>query len=122
MVVGGRRVSLEEVAGPPASTSIVYTGDTSPCETVVEEARGARLLIHDATFDSTLAGEAYERGHSTAADAARVASRAGVHMLLLTHVSARYREGAGLLEREARRIHPRSLLAWDLARLAFRVG
>ena len=122
VTVAGRTVRLEDVAGEPASAALVYTGDTRPCESVVEAARGARVLIHDSTFDSSLEEEAHERGHSTSLDAAQAASRAGVELLVLTHISARYREGAAPLLREARRVHARSLLAWDLARLAFRVG
>ncbi len=122
VTVGGRTVVLDDVAGAPASMSLVYTGDTGPCRSVVEAARGARVLIHDSTFDSSLEDEAHERGHSTSRDAARAAAQAGVELLILAHVSARYRGGALGLLREAREIHPRSLLAWDMARLIFRVG
>ena len=36
--------------------------------------------------------EAKQKGHMTVDDAARVASRAGVQRLVLTHLSPRYRE------------------------------
>jgi ribonuclease Z len=57
--------------------SIVYSGDTEPCEPLVNLARGAGLLIHEATGG-------YD-GHSSPADAARVASDAGVGELALIH-------------------------------------
>ncbi|WP_460123935.1 ribonuclease Z [Stetteria hydrogenophila] len=118
---GGRRVRVEDVSTGPRLLRIVYTGDTAPCPSVVENARGARLLIHDSTFDSSLREEAEERRHSTALDAARVAREAGVEYLLLTHVSPRYRGHATVLEREARRVFGNARLAWDRMRLRFTV-
>ncbi len=114
------RVRLEDVGRPGGSWSLVYTGDTAPCRSVVEASRGAGLLVHDSSFDSSLAREAWERGHSTSLDAARAAAEAGVGVLVLTHISARYRGlEARRLEVEARRVFPRSVLAWDLMRLTF---
>jgi len=116
--VGGRRVLLSDVAEPGGSLSVAYTGDTAPCGSVEEAVRGVDVLLHDSTLDSSLEGEAVSRGHSTAAAAARVAARAGVGLLVLVHVSQRYRgyEARRLL-REARRVFPRTVLAWDMARI-----
>jgi len=69
---------------------IVYTGDTAPYEKVVEVAEKSELLIHEATFTSRDRREAYEEKHSTAADAALIARKAGVKQLVLTHISPRY--------------------------------
>lgn len=69
---------------------IVYTGDTCPIDTVVEAARNADILIHESTFTSEFREEALKQGHSTAADAALIAQKANVNLLVLTHLSARY--------------------------------
>ncbi|MEM1662078.1 MAG: ribonuclease Z [Desulfurococcaceae archaeon] len=69
-----------------------YTGDTLPTDRVVEESRGSNILIHEATFIKPDVAEAYEQKHSTAADAAIIASRAGVKKLILTHISPRYKD------------------------------
>jgi len=105
----------------PAPLRVAYTGDTSPCENVIESVRGVDVLIHEATFDSTMEAEAAKFGHSTSVDAARVAKEAGVRKLILTHVSTRY-EGyeAKALEEEARQVFPDTVLAWDLARFALK--
>ncbi|MCX8182522.1 MAG: ribonuclease Z [Candidatus Methanomethyliaceae archaeon] len=116
---GGRVVEPKEVLGEITSgISIVYTGDTRYCERVVELARGADLLIHEATFGSDLAEKAQEEGHSTAEDAAKVAASSGVKRLILTHISSRYPD-AKVLEDEAKRIFQnievaRDLVAYDL--------
>ncbi len=110
---GGRR--------SPAPLRVAYTGDTSPCENVIASVRGVDVLIHEATFDSTMEAEAAKFGHSTSVGAARVAKEASVRKLILTHVSTRY-EGyeAKALEEEARQVFPDTVLAWDLARFALK--
>ncbi len=112
--VDGRLVRAEEVVGPsrPGRT-VVYTGDTRPARSTVEAAEGADLLIHECTFAGEDAARARQTGHSTAADAARVARDAGVARLVLTHISARYSEHPARLAREARRVFPATVVASD---------
>lgn len=93
--------------------SAVFCTDTKPSEATVELARGADLLIHEATYTEDLALKAHERGHSTAADAARVARQAEVRQLMLTHYSPRYDKVDALLA-EARAIFPETIAAADL--------
>jgi ribonuclease Z len=112
--VEGRTVSAAEVVGPPRpGRKVVYTGDTRPARQVVEMARGADLLIHEATFASDEAARARETGHSTAVEAARIAREAGVLQLVLTHLSPRYADDPRVLEREARKLFPASSIAHD---------
>ncbi len=58
-------------------------------------------------------GRARPDGHSTAAEAAKVAKAANVRKLVLTHISARYRDPSVLLK-EARRIFRNTVVARDL--------
>lgn len=92
---------------------IVLTGDTRPCAATIEAARDADLLIHEATFADEEAARALETGHSTAREAAEVALAAGARKLVLTHISARYSANAKELEREARQVFPRAIIAKD---------
>ncbi|HLU24813.1 MAG TPA: ribonuclease Z [Longimicrobiales bacterium] len=112
--IDGRVITPDEVVGPPRpGRRIVYTGDTRPCRETVEIARGADLLIHDATFGEDESHRARATGHSTAREAGLVARKAGAVRLVLTHVSARYAEDPRALEREARRVFPRAIVAYD---------
>jgi ribonuclease Z len=67
---------------------VVYSGDTRPCQPLVEAARGADLLIHEVNSLESRADLTHRVGHSTAADAGRAAARAGVRALALFHVPA----------------------------------
>jgi ribonuclease Z len=82
----------------------------------VELARDADLLIYEGTFDAGMPEEAARKGHSTVADAARVAQAAGARQLVITHLSPRYQDVSGLLA-QARAIFPNTRIARDLWRV-----
>jgi len=110
----GRNVAPADLVGAPRrGRTLVYSGDTRPSLAVVEAARGADLLIHEATFGSDELERAKETGHSTASEAARVAVEAGVRRLVLTHISPRYTRDAPELLAEARAIFPETVVARD---------
>jgi ribonuclease Z len=99
----GRTIEPSLLVGPPRpGRRVVITGDTRPCTATRDAARGADLLVHEATFGDEEAGRAVDTGHSTAREAGAVARDAGVHALLLTHFSARYSRDATELGKEAR--------------------
>ena len=94
---------------------VVILGDTTPCAASVSLAADADALVHEATFSRAHAELAGARRHSTAADAARTAEKAGAGTLILTHVSPRYQgaQGEEELLADAREIFPNTLLARD---------
>jgi ribonuclease Z len=110
----GRVIEASELVGPsrPGRT-VVFTGDTSPCDATVAASMNADLLIHEATFADDEKPRADETGHSTARGAAEVAARAGVRRLVLTHLSARYSVNSSELLTQAREVFPESLVARD---------
>jgi ribonuclease Z len=110
----GRIISPADLVGAPrAGRALVYSGDTRPTLSVIEAARGADLLVHEATFGGDEAERAKETGHSTAAEAARVAHEAGVRRLVLTHISPRYNRDATELLAEARGVFLETTIARD---------
>jgi ribonuclease Z len=88
-----------EAAGAGA---VVYSSDTQPCDAVVALARGARTLVHEATYLERDRGHGHGSTHSTAAEAGEVAARAGVQRLILVHVGADYHAGLDAVAAEAR--------------------
>ncbi|HXY19978.1 MAG TPA: ribonuclease Z [Gemmatimonadales bacterium] len=110
----GREVAADTIVGAPRpGRSLVYSGDTRPCAATIEAARGADMLVHEATFGDEEKDRARETAHATAREAAEVARQAGARRLVLTHLSARYsRDPAALLD-EARAVFPETVVAKD---------
>jgi ribonuclease Z len=110
----GRRIEPSDLVGEPRrGRTVVYSGDTRPSLALVQAAREADLLIHEATFGGEESERAIETGHSTAAEAAQVALDAGVRRLALTHISPRYGRDAIELLAEAQAIFPDTVIARD---------
>lgn len=100
----GSVVRPEQVLGPPRpGLRVAYITDTRPCEHARVLARGADLLIHEATFGAELAEEAVRKRHSTSVEAAETALAAGAKRLVLTHFSPRYLDTEPLLAEAAER-------------------
>lgn len=89
---------------------MAYSCDTERSEAITELARGAELLIHEATGKSP--------GHSTAVDAASVAAASGASRLTLVHLPpAKYLDADAL--DEARSVFPALTLGADGDRIEF---
>ena len=113
VTVAGRTITPDMVLGPPRrGRKIVYTGDTLPSNRVLEAARDADVLIHDATADTALAEKTNRYGHSTGRQAAEIARDAGARALILTHVSPRYEDTSTILA-EAKEVFPNTYMAED---------
>ena len=109
-----RTVRPEELVGPTRSgRTVVITGDTAPCKATVAAAKGADLLVHEATFSEEEKDRAKETLHSTAAQAAKIAKDAGARRLVLTHLSARFSAAPDVLLKEAREIFDETVVAKD---------
>jgi ribonuclease Z len=108
----GRVVRPDEVLGAARpGRKVTITGDTAPSSDVVEAARNADVLVHEATFLEDEQERARETLHSTALDAAAAAREADVGLLALVHLSSRYlgRDAA----REARTVFPETVVPKD---------
>jgi ribonuclease Z len=74
-----------EFDSPGERGVVVYSSDTSPCPSLIALARGADILIHEATFAHSDAARAASDGHTTGYQAGEVARQAGAKRLVLCH-------------------------------------
>ena len=112
MSVNGKIIKLKDITTTEPGRKVVYATDTRPTRSAVTAAKGASILIHEATYASEFRELARERKHSTSEEAATVAKRAGAKRLLLTHISARYKDTRKLLA-DARKVFKDTEVAAD---------
>ncbi len=115
--IDGKIIQPEQVLGPPRKgNKITYSGDTRPCEELIEFAKDSTLLIHESTYKVEDKDKADEHVHSTSVDAAKTALYSNSKELILTHISARYTDVSDLLE-EAKEIFENTKIAEDLMKV-----
>ncbi len=95
---------------PYEPRSYAYCADTQPSGKVASLAGGVDLLFHEATFATAEKALALQTGHSTAAQAAGVAAKAGARRLIIGHSSLRYKQQDVLLA-EARAVFAETYMA-----------
>ena len=84
--------------GPRPSYSYAYCADTKYDESLLDVIKGVDMLYHEATFMEDMHERAGLTFHSTAAQAALLAKKAGVGKLILGHFSTRYKDLSPVLQ------------------------
>uniref|UniRef100_A0A1A9WWX6 Zinc phosphodiesterase ELAC protein 2 n=1 Tax=Glossina brevipalpis TaxID=37001 RepID=A0A1A9WWX6_9MUSC len=88
-------VSLS-LKGPPYQSveeepiKITYSGDTMPCEDLIDLGLNSTVLIHEATMEDDLLEEAKIKRHSTLSQAIEQGQSMKAKHIILTHFSQRY--------------------------------
>jgi len=108
-----KKIKIENVGYVKKGLKVVYSGDTRPCENVVKISKDADLLIHDGTF---LEEDVGSKSHADVKEAAKLAKKANVKQLILTHISRRYTD-LKELEDQARSIFKNSKIAYDFMKI-----
>ena len=111
----GRELSGKDFVGESRPGRIVtILGDTRYTEASIRLGQDADVLVHESTFKENEGQMAKSYYHSTTAQAAQVAKKAGVTQLLLTHISARYLAKDVLdLEKEAQAVFGNTRIVRD---------
>ena len=92
--------------------SYAYCSDTRFVPGLKEKVKGVTVLYHESTYTSDQEDRAKIYYHSTARQAATIATGAGVGTLLLGHYSARYNDEQVLLQ-EAKAVFENSILTQE---------
>ncbi|TKD70029.1 ribonuclease Z [Pseudalkalibacillus hwajinpoensis] len=111
----GQIIHPDDVTGPVIrGRCIVVCGDTRYTNKAVNLAKGADILVHEATFSEEKRTLAYDYFHCTTAEAAYVAHKAEVSKLIINHISSRYQDqDINDLLNEARAVFRNTDIAFD---------
>ena len=109
-------IRLEDVSVSRPGSVFAFVMDSRPCSGAIALAKGANLLVMEATylFEHRELAELY--AHSTAAGAAKTALAAGARKLALCHFSQRYPNADKHLL-EAQKIFAESIVLSDMDRV-----
>ncbi|XP_016969832.2 ribonuclease Z, mitochondrial [Drosophila rhopaloa] len=72
------------------NVKITYSGDTMPCQDLIDLGRDSTVLIHEATMEDELEEEARLKTHSTVSQAIQQGRNMDARHTILTHFSQRY--------------------------------
>lgn len=76
----------------PNGFKVSYSGDCRPSPKFAAIGHGSTLLIHEATFDDELIGDALAKKHCTTREALDIGKKMNARRILLTHFSQRYQK------------------------------
>jgi len=71
---------------------VSYSGDCRPSQAFTRIGSNSTVLIHEATFDDAMQGDAIAKKHSTTSEAIGVGSQMDAKAVVLTHFSQRYQK------------------------------
>ena len=74
---------------------LVLLGDTQDASGIAAAAQGCDLLVREVTYDAARTDKAQQWGHSTSTMTGRFAAEVNARVLIITHFSSRYTDGAG---------------------------
>ncbi len=97
VVVEGKKIKSKDLTYLEKGKKISVVLDTVDNERIVPFVKGADLLISESSFGSDLKDLAKEHLHLTAEQAGKIAKKAKVKALLLTHISQRYEKNKKFL-------------------------
>ena len=98
--------------------SICYCSDTIPLEKISNFAKDCDLLIHEASMPERMADWAHKYFHSTAVDAAKIATKANIKKLVLIHFMPQMEGRIEILRDEAEKYFKGEIIVpYDMMRI-----
>ncbi len=117
IVLNNKKVTLKEVATLKKGVKVSYSGDTMPCDNLVNISKDSDLMIVDSTFVENLE----DRMHGTLEEVLEMGKKAKSMNVVLTHFSRRYSDQKEI-EKEVRKYKTdfKTIVAEDMMKLVFR--
>jgi len=114
--LNGKKINPDDISYVVKGKKITLVSDTLPCKNAYKLAENSDLLVCEATYKSELEEKGEEYYHMTAKQAAAIANKSNVKQLVLTHISARYKEGKEV-EEDAKDVFDNVKCAYDLMKI-----
>ncbi|TKJ17410.1 ribonuclease Z [Candidatus Woesearchaeota archaeon B3_Woes] len=112
----GKKIKPDDVSYVVKGGKVSFVSDTLVCKNAYTLAKGADLLICESTYCSDLEEKSEEYFHMTAKQAASIANKSDVKQLILTHISARYKD-AKEVENDAKDIFEDVKCSYDFMKV-----
>jgi ribonuclease Z len=112
--IRGKKVDGKKLLYSEPQRKVAFLMDTRKCDGALKIAKGADVLISEATYSKGEVDVAEERGHLSAFDAAKIAKRAKVKALVLMHLSQRYDVVPKVILKEAKEVFKDVIVPEDL--------
>jgi len=109
----GKKYLFKDLTYVEDDLKISIVLDTTVNDKIVPFVKGSDLLISESTFGSELKEKALEHNHMTVIDAAKIAKKAKVKKLILTHISQRYEANLKSILDQAKDIFSNSYIVKD---------
>jgi ribonuclease Z len=114
--INGKKIKPDDLSYIVEGKKIGIILDTVPCKNAYTLAENVDLLVCEATYKSELEEKGAEYGHMTAKQAASLANKSNAKKLILTHISARYKD-AKEVEDDAKDIFDNVRCAYDFMKV-----
>jgi len=115
--VDGKRVDGKKLIYKEEERRVVFIMDTKANDCLAKFAKGADVLVSEATHSKEDQKIADEHKHLTSVDAAKIAKKARVGSLVLTHLSQRYDAVPKVILNEAKKVFGKVRVVEDLDKI-----
>ena len=116
VVFNKKKIKPDDVSYVVEGRKITFVLDTLPSKNAYGLAKDSDILVCEATYESSLEEKGESYYHMTAKQAASIANKANVKKLILTHISARYKDYKKV-EEDAKDIFDNVACAYDFMKV-----
>ena len=110
----GKKYKAKDLTYIEKGKKISFVLDTSFNKKIIPFVKNSDVLVIESTLESSLKETAKEHKHLTSDQAAKIAKKAKVKKLILTHLSPRYEKDTKVILNEAEKIFKNVLIVKDL--------
>ena len=112
--IDGKKIDGKDLTYSEPMRKVSFVIDTRYNNNAVSLAKDSDLLICESTFSKNEGEDAFEKGHMTSVEAAKIAKESGSKALALIHLSQRYEGIPKMILEEAKEVFENTIIPEDL--------